>query len=138
MEKSGKKKFTPLPFATTNIHLYESLGNSSYIPLNTIPVKKPFEEIEHTADIAFIVRGWSLDELYHNGFTALAFKFPQLLPFFIKQVELSTVEDVIMAINQCLCEADTKIGCPMKGVSFHGQAAKQNDDTLEWEMIVDV
>lgn len=136
--KEWKKTFAPLPLSTSNIHLYESIGSCTYVPLWTYPIKKPFEEIEHTADIAFIVRGSSILELYHNGFTALAFKFPPLIHYFIQIDALNALEDVIITINQCMSLADTDIGCPMKAVSFHGNAAQTEDATLEWEMIVDV
>ena len=55
-----KQIISPIPFYATGIHLYESLGHSHYKPLWEIPLPAPFEEIEHTADIAFLVRGMAL------------------------------------------------------------------------------
>ncbi|MDP1879911.1 MAG: hypothetical protein Q8K60_03100 [Parachlamydiaceae bacterium] len=130
--------FSPFPFYTGNIHLYESLGNIRYSPLWTFPVKPPFEEIEHIADIAFVIRGLSIQELYWNGFIALSFKSPDLIHYFIQSDELFELDEVIMLLNQCMSFADTHIGCPLKAVSFHGEAIKGKDGIYEWEMIVDV
>ena len=49
--------FTPLPFFVKAIHLYQSLGNLQYQSLWESPLLSPFEELEHTADIAFLIRG---------------------------------------------------------------------------------
>lgn len=133
-----KKTFEPLPFYTKAIHLYESTGQLNYVPLWSYPLQEPFEEIEHTADMAFIIRGQTLSELYHNAFTALAFKQPALLTFFEAQTHLSSLDDVIIALNAIVGRADSVIGCPLKAISFHGEIAHLDDTTLQWEMIVDV
>ncbi len=133
-----KKTFEPLPFYTKALHLYESTGQLNYEPLWSYPFQEPFEEIEHTADMAFIVRGHSLEELYHNAFTALAFKDPALLAFFEAQLTLTSLDDVIIALNSLVGRADGVIGCPLKAISFHGEVAQLEDAILQWEMIVDV
>ncbi|NGX43365.1 MAG: RNA 2',3'-cyclic phosphodiesterase, partial [Chlamydiae bacterium] len=58
-----RKAFHPLPVIIQNIHLYESLGHLKYKPLWTYQLKPPFEEIEHTADVAFHVRGENLQQI---------------------------------------------------------------------------
>lgn len=132
-----KKSFKPLPFYIGSIHLYESLGNSNYISLWKYPVKPPFEEIEHTADMAFIIRGTSLQQLYLHAFTSLAFKASEFLDFFKSPDSLNTLDDLIIALNAIIANVDGSVGCPMKAVSFHGDIVV-NDSLLEWEMIVDV
>ena len=79
--RAWEKFFVPLPFYAGSIHLYESVGNLNYIPVWSWPIQSPFEEIEHTADMAFIVRGETLQQLYYNAFTALAFKASPFLEF---------------------------------------------------------
>lgn len=133
-----KEAFIQLPFYTSDIHLYESLGHSTYVPLWSIRILPPFEEIEHTADMAFIIRGESLYQLYEHAFTALAFKCPELLKFFVTGVPITSLIDIIVLLNSIICQADASIGCPMKAVSFHGEIHVQPDALLSWEMIVDV
>lgn len=133
-----KKTFTSLPFYLQSIHLYESIGNLTYIPIWSYPVLAPFEEIDHTADMAFIVRGKTFQQLYHNAFTALAFRFPSFLNYFAEKLSIQTIDDVIIGLNQIIGEADAAMGCPFKAVSFHGEAVALQNETLQWEMIVDV
>lgn len=131
-----KETFQKLPFFTPSFHLYESLGQSTYNPLWTKHFLPPFEEFEHTADVAFIIRGQSFNELYQNGALALAFSFPPLVAFMEKK-SLFSLDEVIMELNLLLTTADIAIGAPFKAVSFHGEA-KEESGILTWEMIVDV
>lgn len=133
-----KKTFVSLPMCTGSIHLYESMGNLVYEPIWSFPIKKPFDEIEHTADIAFLVRGETLLQIYHNAFTALAFKFAPLLNFFKPRPKIETIDEIVMALNESVGDADGLEGCPFKAVSFHGDVIQLEDSTLQWEMIVDV
>lgn len=136
-EKTWNKHFTPLPFSLKDIHLYESLGNSKYQSLWNYPLLPPFQEIEHTADIAFQVYGESYEHLFQNAQVALAFHFPPLLAFFSREGILNCLEDVIMALNHVIYSADKEIGCPFKAVSFHSDLQKK-ENILLWEMIIDV
>ncbi len=134
-----KKAFSPLPLVAMGIHLYESLGHSKYRSCWKFPLKPPFEELEHTGDVAFIVRGESLAHLYSHAQVALAFIFPPLLPYLTSTHEqLISLQDIIMGLNEILSLADIDIGVPFKGVSFHGEVCEEEDKTLSWEMIVDV
>ncbi len=130
--------FQPLPFYTSSIHLYESTGNLNYIPIWSYPIKAPFEEIDHTADMAFIIRGETLQELYQNAFTALAFKAPEFLDFFMSEPSLQTLDDLIIALNHAIARVDSEVGCPLKAVSFHGEIVALHNSLLQWEMIIDV
>lgn len=132
------KAFVPLPFYTGSIHLYESTGNLQYIPIWSYPIKPPFEEIDHTADMAFIIRGETVHQLYQNAFTALAFKAPEFLNFFEPNPLLNTFDDLVIALNGILASVDRAVGCSMKAVSFHGSIMVLQDSSLQWEMIVDV
>jgi 2'-5' RNA ligase len=132
------KEFVPLPFYTGSIHLYESMGNLTYIPRWSYPIKAPFEEINHTADMAFIIRGESLQQIYSNAFTALAFKAPELVRFFIPQESFNHLDDIIMTLNDIISRADSIVGNPFKAISFHGEIIPLKDSLLQWEMIVDV
>lgn len=130
--------FIPLPFYTSHIHLYESTGQLTYVPIWTLSIKPPFEEIEHTADMAFIIRGENLQQIYQNAFAALAFKAPDLLTFYKPVSPLKNLDEVIMALNAIIGYADGVVGCPMKAVSFHGEIIECSDSSIQWEMIVDV
>ncbi len=128
-----KQFSSPIPFYATGIYLYESLGHSHYKPLWEIPLPAPFEEIEHTADIAFLVQGVTLRQLLLHGYLALAFKFPSLLSEKISDEPIDSLDDVIIALNDVIGRADQTIGVPFKAVSFHGE---HRDN--QWIMIVDV
>lgn len=132
------KDFTPFPFYASSIHLYESLGNLNYMPLWSYPVKAPFEEINHTADVAFLIRGENLDQIYLHAFTAMAFKAPEVVKFFTSLSSLTHLDDVIIGLNDILSRVDREIGSPMKAVSFHGEIVPLSDGLFQWEMIIDV
>lgn len=127
-----------IPLYVSAIHLYESLGNSHYKPLWNHPFVAPFEEIEHTADIAFLVRGKTLAHILLHAQLALAFKFPSLLSDFIRDRKPASLDDIVIALNDLIATLDCKMGCPFKAVSFHGEIMQRPDNLLEWKMIVDV
>lgn len=135
--KEWKDTFSPMPFMATHLHLFESLGNSKYQPLWTCKVKPPFEELEHTADIAFRIHGETLHELHRHAHVAMAFKFPLLLNYVTWQ-EPKSLDDIIFDLNETITKIDMDIGCPFKAVSYHGDIIKEPDGTLKWEMIIDV
>lgn len=135
---SWEKMEWKIPLYAGAVHIYESLGNSVYKPIWTHPLVPPFEEIEHTADIAFVVRGLSLKQLFLNAQLALAFKFPSLLTELIKDRDPGSLDDIVIGLNDLIAILDCKDGCPFKAVSFHGTIMKRPDNLLEWKMIVDV
>lgn len=128
--------FKLLPMAIFALHLYESLGHSRYRPIWSYPFIPPFDEIEHTADIAYLVNGENLLQLHRHAQSALAFRYPALIPY-MNQFPLNTFEDMVMALNETIAKADSEIGCPFKAISFHGGVEEKNT-FLQWEMIVDV
>lgn len=138
IEHEWKQEFARLPFYTGSLNLYESVGNLIYKPIWSAEILPPFEEIDHTADLGFIIRGETIQQLYHNAFTALSFKFPNLVDFFISGDQFNHIEDLIMTLNKSVAQADCILGCPFKAVSFHGEILKISDARLQWEMIVDV
>jgi 2'-5' RNA ligase/SHS2 domain-containing protein len=130
--------FSKLPLYLKNIQLYKSLGQSKYEILWSHQILAPFQELEHTADIAFLIRGESLPQLYLHASLALAFYFPPLLRYMEKQKKVTSLENLIMELNELVTKADSEGGCPFKAVSFHGCVKSMPDGILEWEMIVDV
>lgn len=138
VERKWKEAFTPLPCLMKDIHLYESMGNLQYLSRWKHSLKLPFEELEHTADIAFRIRGETMQKLHLNAQYALAFQFPALLPYLDSTQEISSLDQSITALNGIVGKADGEIGCPFKAVSFHGEVVHEQDNTLQWEMIVDV
>jgi len=132
-----KKAFTPLPLYLCNIHLYESAGSSRYQPIWTHSLPAPFTEFEHTADIAFEVRGRNIGEIFDHALTALAFQCPEILQFADDAMQPENLDDVVMLLNRIVGMADAEVGTPLKAVSYHGKL-KERTDYWDWEMIVDV
>lgn len=136
-KEQWQEQFTPLPFFIQGIHLYESLGDLNYRSLWEAPLLLAFEEREHTADIAFVIRGMTPQDLHAHAEIALAFKFPPLLEF-LSFDRKDSLNRIIMALNALIGKADALYGCPFKAISFHGEIRKRHDSILEWEMIIDV
>lgn len=136
-KKSWLEHFTPLPVFVKGICLYQSLGNLQYESIWESPLLPPFEEFEHTADIAFLVRGTTPQELHLNAQMALAFKYPPLIEFLSSNFQ-DSLDEIIISLNEIVGKADTKFGCPYKAVSFHGKIKPDAQNVLCWEMIVDV
>jgi RNA 2',3'-cyclic 3'-phosphodiesterase len=136
-KRDWEDSFYPLPAALTNIHLFESLGRSEYRSLWEHPLFAPFTEMEHTADIAFKIRGRSTSEIYQHAAAALAFECPDILSYVEKGAAHTGLNDVISSLNHLISAADSDIGVPFKAVSYHGELTEKHH-FLEWEMIVDV
>lgn len=136
-EKKWKKAFFPFPLIATSFHLYESVGNLEYHPVWSRPLIAPIEEIEHTADIAFLVRGKNIQQLFLHAQLALAFKFPGMLYYF-SEGKIQDLDDLIIQLNQAVSRADAELGCPFKAVSFHGKIVPEENGLMRWEMIIDV
>ena len=134
--QTWEEAFEILPVIVTGIHLYESVGNLRYVSLWEIPFLTPFQEIEHTADIAFVIFGKNLTELYLHGAIALSFKFPSFLKF-IEKREMTTLNEVIQSLNRMISLSDLEMGCPFKAVSYHGKI-KEEKQLFQWEMVIDV
>ncbi len=132
------RSFTSLPLFIKDIHLYESMGHLEYVPKWTWSLLPPFEEIDHTADVAFKVHSENIGQLQWHAFLALAFKCPALLAFRTLLHAPEKIEDIVFNLNRAIAEADQEIGCPFKAVSYHGEIVQETNDTLTWEMIVDV
>ncbi len=132
-----EKSFQPLPYAVSKIVLVESLGNLRYNELSEFALIPPIERLEHTADIAFILRATSIKELFHNALIALAFDDPRFLRFQPDLFLVSSIDEIIIALNRFIAQIDEMEGSPFKAVSFHGNL-KQTMGIYEWEMIVDV
>ncbi len=130
-----KNGFQKLPMYLKDIHLCESLGYSKYEVRWSFPILAPFEEIEHTADIAFHIRGKTLAQLHLHAQLALCFHFPAFIGYF-EDREVNSQEEIVQSLNASVARADAEQGCPFKAVSFHGEI--QEGEFLEWEMIVDV
>ncbi|HEX4838830.1 MAG TPA: hypothetical protein VFU89_00120 [Rhabdochlamydiaceae bacterium] len=135
--EAWKKIPCQIPFYFRSIALMESLGHSRYTPLWRHSLIPPFAEIEHTADIAFLIRGADFDDLFLHAQTALAFKFPPLIAYFSQEKNFSSLDTVIAALNERIAKADLAIGVPFKAVSYHDEI-RFHTSQLEWKMIVDV
>ena len=135
--EAWKKIPCEIPFYVRSISLMESLGHSHYQHLWRHPLLPPFAEIEHTADIAFLIRGLDFYDLFFHAQIALAFKFPALVAYFSKETNFPSLDTVIAALNGVVARADLDIGSPFKAISYHDEMAYHSNH-LEWKMIVDV
>lgn len=138
LEKEWKKAFEPLPCLIKAFHLYESKGNSKYEMIWSKSLLPPFEERDHTADIAYRIYGTTLEEIFINAQVALAFRFPPFLNFFNSAESIDSLETVIIRLNEIVSRADSEMSCPFKAISFHGKLQHTEQNILYWEMIVDV
>lgn len=136
--KQWKKHFTPIPLILKDFHLFESIGNLQYPSLWKVPIYDAFQEISHTADIAFRVHGENLDQLFKNAAIALSFRFPPFFRYFRENTVLDNLDDLIISLNEMVALADEELNCPFKAVSFHGSVQEDPEGILTWEMIVDV
>jgi 2'-5' RNA ligase len=135
--EAWKKIPCEIPFYIRSIALMESLGHSHYQTLWSHPLLPPFAEIEHTADIAFLIRGSDFYDLFLHAQVALSFKFPSLIAYFSKEKNFPSLDTVIAALNEVIAKADLDIGVPFKAVSYHDELSYHSNH-LEWKMIVDV
>lgn len=132
-----QEDFVSLPMCVHGIHLYESVGNLTYRPIWSFPLLAPFLELNHTADLAFLIQAESIQGLHLHAQIALAFKYPPLLRY-VKNTPLeANLDDIVIALNRLITRCDSEIGCPLKAVSFHGDVHVEQD-VHQWEMIVDV
>ncbi len=133
-----KNSFKFLPLFIKSFNFYESLGSSEYKTLWKKDFIEPFEEIKHTADIAFIVKGKNYTDLLFNSFIALSFKSLDFLLYYKELKEVNSIDDVIINLNDIVTKAEIDgLYIPFKAISFHANIEKK-DDILNWEMIVDV
>lgn len=137
-EKKWREAFFSFPLIAKTLHLYESLGNLNYRPIWSLPFIPPIEEIEHTADIAFNIRGKDVQQLFLHAQLALAFKFPGMLHYLSDAGGINCLDDLIIKLNGDVSRADAEIGCPFKAISFHGKISQKDGGPMLWEMIVDV
>lgn len=136
-KEEWEASFVPLPCFVRNLNLYESLGHSTYKVIWQRPVLAPFEEKEHTADIAWIIRGETVQQIYSHAKLAIAFQEPGLLKY-LPQDRVHNLDQIVRSLNRMLGEMDIQEGSPFKAVSYHGALRKGESNLLEWEMIVDV
>lgn len=137
-EIKWQEAFFPFPIVAKSLNLYESLGNLEYRSIWCLPLIAPIEEIEHTADIAFLIRGEDIQQLFLHAQLALAFKFPCMLHYFAECSGIRCLDDLIIQLNRNVSCADAEKGCPFKAVSFHGKITSDESGFMRWEMIVDV
>jgi 2'-5' RNA ligase len=133
-----QEAFSPRGFYVESIELLKSLGSSEYKCLYEKRFHPPFIEIEHTADLAFSVFGFSFIELYENGFLALGFKDEKIFEFWKKCSQIDLLEDVVIKLNEAIYRLDEKYGTKLKAVCFHMDVKKSEDLMYVWEMVVDV
>ncbi len=127
-----------IPFFIRGIALWKSLGHSTYAPIWTDPSISPFEEIEHTADLAYTIRGQNFSQLAYHALLALSFSFPAFRSYLDKLSPCNSFEEIVHLLNQWIAEIDMREGIGLKAVSYHANIAAKENHLLEWTMIVDV
>ena len=136
--KNWKENFQRSSLYIKGFCLYESIENSIYNILWKKDFLDPFEEIKHTADIAFIVRGENFLDLLIHSFSAISFKDPKLINYIHLLKNPNSIDDVIINLNEIVTQAEIDgENISFKAISFHADIVKK-DEILYWEMIVDV
>ena len=135
-ERDWEKCFKPFPFYLKGFHLYHTVGHLQYEKVQTHILRPPFEEIEHTADIAFKVVGRHVKDLYLHAALALSFRAPTLCKWIHGYIP-NSLDEVVTSLNTLLYLLDVEEGSPFKAVS-HAGYVEEKGQLLEWEMIVDV
>lgn len=136
--KQWREAYQPMPCTLTNFNLYEGLGNSNYKVVWQHQILPPFKEIEHAGDLAFHVSAETLPQLHLHAQIALAFKYPELLPFLQPNKLATTLTEIIFDLNDLISTADQHIGSPCKAVSLHGDIIHYENNTIAWDMIIDI
>jgi len=138
-KKKWEDHFKLAPLYIKSMNLYESFENSKYSTLWKEDFIKPFEEIKHTADMAFIIRGKNFVDLLYNSFIALSFKLLDFLKYiYLLRADVNNIDDVIINLNEIVTQSEIDgIFLPFKAISFHSNIIKEKN-ILNWEMIVDV
>ena len=135
-EKEWEKKFKPFPFYLKEYNLYHTVAHLQYEKVQSIALEPPFEEIPHTVDIAFKVKGRHVKDLYFHAALALSFRVPTLCKWIHGYIP-NSLDEVVTSLNKLLYLLDIEEGSPMKAVS-HAGFVEEKGQLLEWEMIVDV
>lgn len=125
-----------IPFFIRGVGLFKSLGHSNYEIIWHKENVPPFEEIEHTADIAYHIRGNSFSDLMLHAVLALAFSFPAFSRYLKNIPSCNSINDIVSQLNRWTSEIDQQEGIGLKAVSYHAKLEKK--PYLEWTMIVDV
>lgn len=135
--KELQQWFIPQPILLKSIHLYESVAELTYKPVVSQSILSSFEPIEHTADLAFSIRGMNIDELFYNSLMALSFTYPPFLTYATRK-KVQDLSSIIYNLNQYVSIMDREIGSPFKAISYSGSIVEGQKGLLTWEMIVDV
>ena len=138
-DENGWRSFScKIPFFIRGIALFSSLGSSRYELLWEKKSQPPFEEIEHTADIAYQICGENFSQLAIHATIALAFSFPSFSRYIGASPYCSSIEDVIYLLNERVAQIDIEEGIGLKAVSYHANVEERGNELLYWTMIVDV
>lgn len=137
VSKDWERVFHMCPVRVVEICLYESRPKLEYVPLWQAPLTPAFEEIEHTADRAFCVRGYDFKQILDHAQLALSSVYPPLLAY--RQAgEPKHLDGIVETLNDVIGRTDAAIGSRVKAVSYAGEMRRVQDQWLEWEMICDV
>jgi hypothetical protein len=137
-ENSWKNFPCQIPFFIRGVALFNSLGHSTYELLWQKKSQAPFEEIQHTADIAYQICGQTFSQILYHATLALAFSFPAFTRYLSSSISCSSIEEVIGLLNSWVAKIDTEEGIGLKAVSYHATVQLREDNLLYWTMIVDV
>jgi 2'-5' RNA ligase len=132
LKKEIKKNFKPLPLYCSNLHLYESLKGDQYEPIWTYDLLPPFEEQKEGQ---FILYGESFQQVFLNAQIALAFKFPELVPFLDPTYQVRNLHDGEIRLTTLLNAAYRAIKIPIDKTTFL-ENGKQEKGLLSWPLQV--
>lgn len=132
LKKEMKQNFKPLPLYCSNLHLYESFKGEQFEPIWTYDLLPPFEEQEGGQ---FILYGESFQQVFLNAQIALAFKFPELVPFLDSSYQVRNLHDGGIRLTTLLNTAYRAIKIPIEKATFPDDG-KQEKGILTWPLQV--
>ncbi|MCB1082563.1 MAG: hypothetical protein KDK63_05405 [Chlamydiia bacterium] len=132
LQKEMKKNFRPTPLIFSNLHLYESLKGDRYEPIWTYDLLPPFEEKEGGQ---FVLYGESFQQVFLNAQIALAFKFPELVPFLDPTYQVRNLHDGGIRLTTLINQAYRAIKIPIEKATFP-DSGKQSNGLLTWDLHV--
>ncbi len=131
LKKVAKKTFRPLPLYFSNFHLYESLKGGHYDPIWTLDLLPPFEEVDKGY---FTLYGESFQQIFLNAQIALAFKFPDLVPFLDPFYKVRNLHDGGIRLTTIINTAYREAKVPIESAFFPDDGKKEKR-ILTWDLI---
>jgi len=129
--KEWQKAFQPLPFITTNLHLYQSLPYSRYTPIWTYPMISPFEKKIQNSKLMLTIIAETLDQLYLHAYSALCFEHPPLIHLTPLTGKIERIDDIVSKLNTLISGIH-----PFTTIEYNDNYKTRSNGILEWQIAI--